>query len=57
MASPPTDRDYDLMTLIRRSADAADKMNNMGLSATVSVFGSVAAISRLHVGHNFCGVY
>jgi len=57
MASPPTDRDYDLMTVIRRSADTADKINNMGLSATMSVFGLVAAISRLHVRHTFCGVY
>jgi len=56
MASP-TDRDYDLMTVIRRSADAADKMNNMGLSVTKSVFGLVAAISRLHVRHDFCVVY
>jgi hypothetical protein len=57
MVSPPTDRDYDLMTVIRRSADATDKMNNMRLSATMSVFGLVAAISRLRVRHNFCGVY
>jgi hypothetical protein len=57
MASPPTDRDYGLMTMIRRSADAADKMNNVGLSATMSVLGLVTAISRLHVRHNFCGVY
>lgn len=56
MASP-TDRDYDLSTVIRRSADAADKMNNMGLRETMSVFGLLAAISRLHVRHNFCGVY
>jgi len=55
MASPPTHRDYDLTPVIRRSADAADKMNYMGLSATMSVFALVAAISRLHVRHNFCG--
>lgn len=56
MASP-TDRDYDLMTVIRRSVDTADKMNNTGLSVTVSASGFVAAISMLHVRHNFSGVY
>ena len=49
MASPPADRHYDLMTVIRRSEEAADKMNNMGISLTMLVFGLVAAISRFHV--------
>jgi hypothetical protein len=57
MASPTTDRDYDLMIGIRRSADVADKMNYMGLSVTVLVFGLISAISGLHARYHFCGVY
>jgi hypothetical protein len=57
MAFPPTDRDYDLMTAIRRSADAADKMTYVGLTAAVSVFGLITAISRLHARLHSCGVY
>jgi hypothetical protein len=43
--------------MIRRSADAADEVNSMRLNVTMLVFGLVAAISRLHAGHHFCGFF